>query len=180
MYFNDGGGGGGGSERGSYFIPKKSQLQNLSAKKSLLFLAYSKKPHTSSKLRLCYCWFELMKSTIPQINPCVFFATPQTPRLFRRPQKIPFDQNFRPKRIPQTPPPPPRVFIACRTDRADSVDKKFIIWICWLFRFWKRDRELEFRTTTYGPGTNQSQHARSVSHIIKSVTLVFWMLSREG
>ena len=31
-----------------------------------------KNPDTSSKLRLCYCWFELMKSTIPKIFPASF------------------------------------------------------------------------------------------------------------
>ena len=31
----------------------------------------------------------------------------------------------------------------------------------------KRDRELEVRTATYGAGIDQSQHAKSVSHIIK-------------
>ena len=45
----------------------------------------------------------------------------------------------------------------------------FIIWLCWLFRFWKGDRELEVRTATYGPGIDQSQYAKSVSHIIKLV-----------
>ena len=45
--------------------------------------------------------------------------------------------------------------------------KMFIIWLCWLFRFWNGDRELEVRTATYGPGIDQSQHAKSVSHIIK-------------
>ena len=48
----------------------------------------------------------------------------------------------------------------------------FIIWLCWLFRFWKGDRELEVRTATYGPGTDQSQHAKSVSHIIN--ILICW------
>ena len=42
----------------------------------------------------------------------------------------------------------------------------FIIWLCWLLRFWKGDRELEVRTATYGPGIDQSQHAKSVSHIM--------------
>ena len=42
----------------------------------------------------------------------------------------------------------------------------FIIWLCWLFRFWNGDRELEVHTATYGPGIDQSQHAKSVSHII--------------
>ena len=34
------------------------------------------------------------------------------------------------------------------------------------FGFEKVDRELEVRTATYGPGIDQSQHAKSVSHII--------------
>ena len=42
--FNDGGGGGGegewGSDTGSYFIPKNSQLQNLSSQKNHYFFFY--------------------------------------------------------------------------------------------------------------------------------------------
>ena len=57
--------------------------------------------------------------------------------------------------------------ITCHTDRANQANKMFIIWLCWLFRFWKGDREPEVRTATYGPGIDQSQHAKSVSHIIK-------------
>ena len=56
--------------------------------------------------------------------------------------------------------------ITCPTDWANEANKMFIIWLCWLFRFWKGDRELEVRTATYGPGIDQSQHAKSVSHII--------------
>ena len=56
--------------------------------------------------------------------------------------------------------------ITCRTDRANEANKMFIIWLCWLFRFWKDDRELEVRTATHAPGIDQSQHAKSVSHII--------------
>ena len=56
--------------------------------------------------------------------------------------------------------------ITCRTDRANEANKMFIIWLWWLLRFWKGDRELEVRTPTYGLGIDQSQHAKSVSHII--------------
>ena len=56
--------------------------------------------------------------------------------------------------------------ITCHTDRANEANKMFIIWLCWLFRFWKGDRELEVHTATYGPGIDQSQHAKSFSHII--------------
>ena len=59
--------------------------------------------------------------------------------------------------------------ITCPTDRANEANKMFIIWLCWLFRFLKGDRELEVRTATYGPATDQSQHAKSVSHIIKEI-----------
>ena len=62
--------------------------------------------------------------------------------------------------------------ITCRTDRANEANKMFIIWLCWLFRFWNGDRELEVRTVTYGPGIDQSQHAKSFSHIIKYLTEV--------
>ena len=57
--------------------------------------------------------------------------------------------------------------ITCPTDRANEASEMFIIWLSWLFRFWKGDRELEVRTATYGPGIDQSQHAKSVRHIIK-------------
>ena len=65
--------------------------------------------------------------------------------------------------------------ITCPTDWANEANKMFIIWLCWLFRFWKGDRELEVRTATYGPGIDQSQHAKSVGHIIKyrTVTVIF-------
>ena len=51
-------------------------------------------------------------------------------------------------------------------DWANKANKMFIVWLCWLFRFWKGDRELEVHTATYRPGIDQSQHAKSVSHII--------------
>ena len=35
----------------------------------------------------------------------------------------------------------------------------------------KGDRELEVRTAAYGPGIDQSQHAKSVSHIVIFNTL---------
>ena len=59
--------------------------------------------------------------------------------------------------------------ITCRTDRANEANKMFIIWLCWLFWIWKGDRELGVRTATYGPGIDQSQHAKSVSHIIRGI-----------
>ena len=43
-------------------------------------------------------------------------------------------------------------------DRANEANKMFIIWLCWLFQFWKDDGELEVRTATYGPVIDQSQH----------------------
>ena len=65
--------------------------------------------------------------------------------------------------------------ITCRTDRANEANKMFIIWLCWLFRFWEGDRELEVRTATYGPGIDQSQHAKSVSHIINTLISAKWL-----
>ena len=59
--------------------------------------------------------------------------------------------------------------ITCCTDRANEANKMFIIWLCRLFRFWKGGRELAVRTATYGPGIDQSQHAKSVSHIIINI-----------
>ena len=55
------------------------------------------------KLRLCYCWFELMKKNA-QKNPCVVFATQKNRGVFHRPKKIPFGQNVRPKKILRTSP----------------------------------------------------------------------------
>ena len=60
------------------------------------------------------------------------------------------------------------------SDRANKANKMFIIWLCWLFRVWKGDWELEVRTATYWPGIDQSQHTKSVSHIIKKgISLIF-------
>ena len=58
--------------------------------------------------------------------------------------------------------------ITCPTDWANEANMMFIIWLCRLFRFWNGDRELEVRTATYGLGIDQSQHAKSVSHIINT------------
>ena len=63
--------------------------------------------------------------------------------------------------------------ITCRRDRANEANKMFIIWLCWLFWFWEGDRELEVRTATYGPGIDQSQHAKLVSHIIIWINALF-------
>ena len=68
--------------------------------------------------------------------------------------------------------------ITCCTDRANEANKMFIIWLCRLFRFWKGDRELAVRTATYGPGIDQSQHAKSVSHIIKDIIAFFMVRFR--
>ena len=62
-------------------------------------------------------------------------------------------------------------YITCPTDRANKANKMVTIWLCWLYRFWKDDRELEVRTATYGPGIDQSQNAKSVSHIIFYIVL---------
>ena len=39
-----------------------------------------------------------------QKNPCVVLATQKNQGVFQRPQKIPFGQNVRPKKILRTPP----------------------------------------------------------------------------
>ena len=36
----------------------------------------------------------------------------------------------------------------------------------------KSDQELEVHRATYGPGIDQSQHRKSVSHIIKKLLLI--------
>ena len=41
------------------------------------------------------------------------------------------------------------------------------------------DRELEVRTATYGPGIDQSQHAKSVSHIIKYIISLLKCLRQQ-
>ena len=70
--------------------------------------------------------------------------------------------------------------ITCRTDWANEVNKMFIIWLCWLFRFWKGDWELEVRTATYGPGIDQSQYTKSASHKIEDLILLLcWKTSRK-
>ena len=75
-------GGGGWSNRHSYFIPKKiTTSEFVYPKKSLLFLTYPKK------------------------SLHFFFTTQKNPSVFHRPKKITFGQNFRPKKITQTPPP---------------------------------------------------------------------------
>ena len=56
--------------------------------------------------------------------------------------------------------------VTCGTDRANEANKMFIIWLCWLFQFWKGDQEPEVHTATYALGIDQSQQAKSVSHII--------------
>ena len=40
-----------------------------------------------------------------------------------------------------------------------------------IIRFGK-DQELEVHTATYGPGIDQSQHAKSVSHISQSINFI--------
>ena len=75
MYFD---GGGGGEDRGSILYPKKNPSFKICLPKKFptFFLAYPKHSHTSSKLHLGHCWFELMKSTIPKNSLC-FFCTPK-------------------------------------------------------------------------------------------------------
>ena len=69
----------GGSERGSFFLPKKSQLQNFSTQKIPYFLAYPKNPTfkavNCAYVIVNYCWFELMKKAIPKKSLC--FLQPQ-------------------------------------------------------------------------------------------------------
>ena len=69
--------------------------------------------------------------------------------------------------------------ITCPTDWANEANKMFIIWLCSLFRFWKSDPELEVRTATYRPGIDQSQHAESVSHIIKGGIFVIFQVVKS-
>ena len=66
--------------------------------------------------------------------------------------------------------------ITCPTDWANEANKMFILWLYRLFQFWNGDWELEVRTGTYGPGIDQSQHAKSVSHIIRINIYFFWLI----
>ena len=100
------------SDRGSYFIPqkittlefvypKKSQLQNLSSpKKTLPYLAYPKNSLSPFFARP------------PKIPLFFFFATPKNSGVFHRPKKITFGQNFRPKKVTRTPPPPSLKYVS--------------------------------------------------------------------
>ena len=68
--------------------------------------------------------------------------------------------------------------ITCRADRANEATKMFIICMA-LFTILESsalsagDQELEVRTATYGPEIDQSQHAKSVSHIIITFEVKF-------
>ena len=87
------------SDTGSYFIPKKiTTSEFVYPKTSLLYLAYSKKSLSP--------FFATPK------NPSVFFATQKNSGVFHRPKKIPFGQNFRPKKITRTPPPPSLKYVS--------------------------------------------------------------------
>ena len=72
--------------------------------------------------------------------------------------------------------------ITCPTDGANEANKMFIIWLCWLFRFWNGDRELEVRTATildpvvrrgdnFIPGIN---HAIPRINFIPGLNCVAW------
>ena len=65
-------------------------------------LAYPKRSHINSKLCLCYCWFVLIKSTVPKKNPCVFIVIQKIPASFIVP-KNPFWPKFQTQKIPRTP-----------------------------------------------------------------------------
>ena len=92
--FNDGRGG--WSDRGSYYFytQKDHNFKICLPKKITTFLAYPKK--------------SLSPFFATQKNPSVFFffATQKNPGFFHKPKEISFGQNFRPKKITQTPPPP--------------------------------------------------------------------------
>ena len=71
-----------------YIIPKKP----------CVLIVYPKKSHINSKLRLCYGWFELMKSV---------HNTQKIPvSVFVDPKKTLLAKNFKPKTNPLDPPPP--------------------------------------------------------------------------
>ena len=91
-------GGGGPTEVHINFIPKKIPTSEF---------VYPKISHTSSKLHLHYCWFELMKITIPKKIP-VYFPWPKKSLSFIDPKKWSLlAKIWDPKKSLVPPPPPP-------------------------------------------------------------------------
>ena len=89
-------GGGGGGIRGSYFIPKKSQLQNLSTPKNHYFLSFNiPKKHP------------LVLFSQPKKSLCFFFATHKNSCIFHRPKKNHFWPKFQTQKNHSKPPPLP-------------------------------------------------------------------------
>ena len=84
-YFNDRGGE--VRQRLVFSTKKNPNFRICLPKKILNFLAYPKKSLTSSKLRLSYCWFELMKSAIPKKIPVFFYVTQKILASFIDPPK---------------------------------------------------------------------------------------------
>ena len=72
--------------------------------KSPYFLAHPKKSHTNSKSRSCYCWFELMKNTIPK-KLSVYFSNPKNSSIFQRPPQNTFWPKFQTQKNSLPPPP---------------------------------------------------------------------------
>ena len=99
--FNDGRGGGGRSDRGSYYFytQKDHNFKICLPKKITTFLAYPKK--------------SLSPFFATQKNPPVFFfLQPKKIPESHKPKEISFGQNFRPKKITQTPPPPSLKYVS--------------------------------------------------------------------
>ena len=91
-------GGGGIQQRFIFFTQKNHNFRICLPKKITTFLAHPPKSLSS--------FFATQK------NPSVFFATQKNPGVFHRPQKIIFGQNFRPKNIIRTPPPPSLKYVS--------------------------------------------------------------------
>ena len=89
-------GGEGPTEASSYFIPPQNHY----------FFQHTPKNLTPA-VNCAYAFVDLSwwKLQFPQKS-LFFFATPKNSRVFHRPQKIPFGQNFRPKEIPRWTPLP--------------------------------------------------------------------------
>ena len=73
-----------------FYTQKNPNFRIWLPKKIPTFIAFPQKSHTSSKLRLCYCWCKLMKDIKAQKIPA-FFANHKNPDVFHKPKKIPLD-----------------------------------------------------------------------------------------
>ena len=94
--------GGRGGERGGghrfiFYTQKIPTSEFGYPKKTLLFLANQKRSHTSSKLCLHFCWFELMKTKIPKKS--LVFSQPNKSQHLSQTPKNPFWTKIQTQKI---------------------------------------------------------------------------------